>query len=104
MRIQAAPDAAYSPSGYFIYDNQLFPAINPSLDTDGLLFTGNGCEVNIWGNGAGQGSYYTFYESNGFNVNGTDTVAQTPEPTTLIVWSLLGGLGMAIGCWRRKAA
>ena len=31
-------------------------------------------------------------------------VTATPEPTTLIVWSLLGGLGLAFGYWRRKRA
>ncbi len=25
-----------------------------------------------------------------------------PEPSTLIIWSLLGALGMTIGWWRRK--
>jgi hypothetical protein len=27
-----------------------------------------------------------------------------PEPTTLIIWSLLGGLGIAVGRWRSKRA
>ena len=25
-----------------------------------------------------------------------------PEPSTLVVWSLLGGLGIGAGCWRRR--
>jgi probable HAF family extracellular repeat protein len=29
---------------------------------------------------------------------------RTPEPSTFIVWSLLGGLGIAVGWWRRKRA
>ena len=31
-------------------------------------------------------------------------VANIPEPATIVVWSLLGGLGIAISCWRRKRA
>lgn len=27
-----------------------------------------------------------------------------PEPSTLIIWSLLGGLGLGVGWWRRKRA
>ena len=27
-----------------------------------------------------------------------------PEPSTLAIWSLLGGFGIAVGCWRRKRA
>jgi len=28
----------------------------------------------------------------------------TPEPSTLIVWSVLGGCGIAAGCWRKRKA
>ena len=34
----------------------------------------------------------------------TEPAVTTPEPTTLIVWSLLGGIGLAFGYWRRKRA
>ena len=27
-----------------------------------------------------------------------------PEPSTFLIWSLLGGCGIALGCWRRKRA
>ena len=30
--------------------------------------------------------------------------AGVPEPTTLIIWSVLGGLGVGVGWWRRKRA
>ena len=30
--------------------------------------------------------------------------ATIPEPTALIIWSLLGSLGITIGWWRRKRA
>jgi hypothetical protein len=38
----------------------------------------------------------------GFAVSGS--ASSTPEPSTIIIWSLLGGLGIAIGWWRRKRA
>jgi hypothetical protein len=31
------------------------------------------------------------------------TTESVPEPTTIIIWSLLGGLGVSIGCWRRRS-
>lgn len=38
-------------------------------------------------------------------VSGTiDSLAVIPEPTTLIIWTLLGGLAISIGWWRRKRA
>jgi hypothetical protein len=41
----------------------------------------------------------------GFVFNGVVEVAsQVPEPATLIVWSLLGGLGIVFGVWRRRKA
>jgi hypothetical protein len=50
------------------------------------------------------GTAYPFGQDQVFFIGsapGSDTV---PEPTTLIIWSLLGGLGICIGWWRRKAA
>lgn len=37
-------------------------------------------------------------------VTGTPAVTGTPEPASLVVWSLLGGLGLAVGTWRRRKA
>ncbi len=31
-------------------------------------------------------------------------VGEVPEPASLVVWSLLGGLGLAVGVWRRRKA
>ena len=36
------------------------------------------------------------------DVEATGTVI--PEPATIIIWSLLGGLGIGFGYWRRKRA
>jgi hypothetical protein len=32
------------------------------------------------------------------------SISEVPEPSTLIIWSLLGGLGIAMGWWRRRKA
>jgi mannitol-specific phosphotransferase system IIBC component len=29
-------------------------------------------------------------------------VRQIPEPSTFIIWSLLGALGITVGWWRRR--
>jgi hypothetical protein len=52
-----------SPTGFFIVDDQLFPGQSPTLDGYGLLFTGNGLEINIWGNGADVP--YSYWAANG---------------------------------------
>ena len=56
------PGQTTSPMGAFYYNNLLYPSVDPSLDIDGLLFTGNGLEINIWGNSPGS---YSFYDNNG---------------------------------------
>ena len=68
------PGVTISPAGAFDYDNVLFPyypTANPPLDMDGLLFTGPGLEINIWGNGAGNYSYYD-YSGGGYGTQLTE--------------------------------
>jgi hypothetical protein len=50
---------AYSPSGFFIYDNQLYPDGEDKLTSPGLLFVAGNTEVNIFREGAA--ASYTFY-------------------------------------------
>ncbi len=57
------PGSFSSPEGFFVVNDQLFPGQSPTLDEYGLLFTGNGLEINIWGNGAGVP--YSYYAANG---------------------------------------
>jgi hypothetical protein len=52
------PGVTVSPFGSFDYDNVLYLSTDPPLDMDGLLFTGPGLEINIWGNSPGNYSYY----------------------------------------------
>jgi len=69
------PGTVESPSGFFDYNDLLYPSVSPLLDLEGLLFTGNGTEINIWGNVATNN--YTFDN----NKTGTQ---DTGEPFTLI--------------------
>jgi hypothetical protein len=61
------PGVTTSPSGFFIFDNILYPSIDPSVDNDGLLFMGNGLEINIFSNPGN----YQFYDNTGYNDVGT---------------------------------
>jgi len=81
------PAVTTSPSGAFVYDNLAFPTANPTLDVDGLLFNnGGGLETNIWGNSAGNYSFYTGSSAGNYPIqitsNGSFTfnVASTPDP------------------------
>jgi len=55
---------AQTSSGGFLYDNLLYPSIDPVINNNGPLFTGNGLDVNIFSNGPDS---YQFYDSTGYN-------------------------------------
>lgn len=81
---------SYSPSGYFYYDNQLFPASAVKLTSAGLLFNIGGSEVNIYSD-----AHYVIYKNNGANVVGNfslSEVAAVPEAATWTMMIL--GFGM----------
>jgi hypothetical protein len=71
------PAVVNSPSDRFIYNNVLYPSINPAIDVDGILFISGGLEINIWGNAA---SDYEFDDYDG----SAYTNDNTGEPFTLI--------------------
>jgi hypothetical protein len=84
-----------SPSGYFYYDDTLYPGQNPSIDDNGLLFIDNGFEVNIFSNTGGQG-YYQIYDNSGFTSGnvGTFTLTYVPEGGSFYML-ILCALGLA---------
>jgi hypothetical protein len=90
---------ALSPSGFFLYDDQLAPSANPMLTLGGLLFSAGGAEINVYSNGPGA---YTYYESNGFNVPVNFTLTPVPEPSRLFALSGLLGMGLIGLVWRRR--
>jgi len=80
----------------FNVDNVLYPAGDPILDVYGLAFGSGSLTINIWGNGPGNYSFYS-YDGN-YNVAydgpGTATATAVPEPTSLLLLSS-GLLGIA---------
>ncbi len=84
--------------------------LNGTFPVTTALFDSALSNVTRLGLSFGSGNFF----SNGFafDTGGTasldlvsiDTTSPVPEPTTMIVWSLLGGFGLAFGYWRRKRA
>jgi hypothetical protein len=70
------PATTSSPSGYFTYNNVLYPSVDPGIDLEGLLFIGSGLEINIFSNGADN---YEFYDNTGYN-NAGDSFILTDAP------------------------
>ncbi len=77
-----------SPSGYFFYDDLLFPTASPTnlaVDNPGLLFSSGGQEWNIFSQGGAPGTDL-LYSNSGYNVGGDLTLVAVPEPAT---WGLM---------------
>jgi hypothetical protein len=68
----------------------------PTLDFYGFTSSAPISSVSV------QDNYYS-------NYGGSPTLdtlysgQAVPEPATLTMWSLFGGIGMAVGCWRRRS-
>ena len=63
------PAEVRSPSGFFLFDNLLYPSADPGIDNGGLLFaTPTDFEINIFSNGADS---YQFYDNTSYNNVGT---------------------------------
>lgn len=93
-------NSSLSPSGYFTYDDLLFPASGPLqlLDPDGLLFSFDGMELNLWDGG------YPFEEGWAENTgpSGSGSFAITPEPGSLLLMGS-GLLGLAFMLLQRSS-
>ena len=69
------------------------------LGTDITSGAGTGLRI-----GNDSGHYAHAYALDGRMDDVKISTAQIPEPSTLIIWSLLGGLAIAVGWWRRRKA
>jgi PEP-CTERM motif len=88
----SSPTPVLSPSGYFTYDDLLFPfaGANENVDYDGLLFDFGGIELNFWEDGAFFPGEWAENNGNGgpgtFDITGaTLSASETPEPNTLLL-------------------
>jgi hypothetical protein len=105
----SAPAEIVSPSGLFLYDNQVLPGQTPPILNGGLLFGTGSLEINLFSNGSGAQGTYSFYEgtAGGYPVadnSGNFTLSAAPEPSSLFIASLGGIAFVAYGWWRRRPA
>jgi hypothetical protein len=56
------PAQTTSPSGKFLYDDLLYPSVQPAINNNGPLFLGSGYEINIWSDAS---NVYEFDDYNG---------------------------------------
>ena len=111
MGPKANPETyATSPMGSFWFNDNVYFAGWPGVDNNGLLFTGNGLEVNIFSYGPNDFAFYTspqyavypiaerfsaFDLNEVVNETGSDT--PVPEPATLTLFgTALVGLAATI--------
>ena len=92
------PGQSLSPSGYFLFDNQVSPDTDPFVNNNGFLFTSGTIEINLFSN-AGSIPEYQLYQNNGANVMGGATIVPVPEPS---VRMLLMPFGVVLWMLRMK--
>ena len=93
------------------YDYQRSP--QGGWDVWGTSFDANHGLALIWGDTANSSNSYGSQEREirnvvvsfgGVTYTGEFANATVPEPATLVIWSLLGSVGVSIGWWRRRKA
>ena len=99
--------ASTSPMGSFIFDNLFYPAGNEYLNSSGLLFTGGGLEINIWGNPSAPYSYYVSDAPQSYLISNNNsqfivtaiTTSSVPEPGAI---AFIASSGIATGVLLRR--
>ena len=94
--------------GEFSFTAPLYVDVNKNGwdDADPLAVIGKDYTIWFGGYGAGDNSLGTENEyygtsTDGLLYQGTLTLTATPEPGTMLVWSLLGLVAAGFGLWRR---
>jgi hypothetical protein len=84
--------------GYFSWNGMIFPATDPFVDSFGLLFTGSGLEINLFGNGPGSYSLAGAPPAYAPSVtNGVATIAVCPQTITR-TWLIADDCGHTNTC------
>ncbi len=84
------------PVVYTYWANALLPANFGADGSDFAYMSSNNPIPGGWGDGRDYWNVAYFVEYD------TPDSPPIPEPTSLIVWSLLGALGITVGWWRRR--
>jgi hypothetical protein len=89
-------------AGPWIYDNVLFPTLNPVVDNPGILFSAGAYEYNAYSVGT---TYYLSTNNPAGNYNPGETfvsgsISAVPEPATWAMM-LLGFAGLGFAGYRR---
>ena len=80
-------DEMFSPSKFFVFDDQLTTGQMGLLTTGGLLFRAGTLEINIYGNGQGS---HTFADSQGYRSNGLfSPFVSVPELSSVLSFGSL---------------